>query len=56
MALGLGISKKELLTEYYWDEIIVIFDEYSILHAIEENEEDIPITSAEEEMEFMKYD
>lgn len=54
MALGLGIGKKELLNDYYWDEILIIFDEYSIINAIddEDDEEEIEV----DPMEFMRYD
>lgn len=37
-ALELGISKKELLEDYYWDEIPLIFERYNALHSSKKEE------------------
>jgi hypothetical protein len=37
--LAIGISKKELLEDYYWDEIPLIFEAYSRLHDTKKKEE-----------------
>lgn len=41
--LEIGISKKELLEDYYFDEISIIFDRYNKMHKIDEedNEEEV---------------
>lgn len=36
--LAIGISKKELLEDYYWDEVPLIFESYSKLHSSKKEE------------------
>lgn len=38
-ALEIGISKKELMNEYYFDEISIIFDRYNAMHKIDKKDE-----------------
>lgn len=38
-ARAIGISKKELLEDYYYDEISMIFKKYSELHKPDKDEE-----------------
>ena len=38
-ALEIGISKKELMNEYYFDEISIIFDRYNVMHKIDKKED-----------------
>ena len=36
--MSIGISKRELLRDYYFDEISEIFTEYNALNRLDENE------------------
>lgn len=36
----MGISKRELLEEYYWSEVLQVLDEYNILHSVEDETEE----------------
>ena len=41
IAETIGISKSELLQDYYYDEFLVVLDEYNELHKFDQKKEDI---------------
>ena len=47
VAETIGISKKQLLQDYYYDEFLVVLDEYNELHKIDSSEK-IEQVSAED--------
>ena len=49
----MGISKRELLTEYYMDEFCAVSDEWRIMHGTAEVEEDVSVGSAQAMIDFL---
>lgn len=48
-SVGIGISKKDLLNDYYWDELEQVLDEYSIINNIENDDDTEELSSNIEE-------
>ena len=38
--LSMGIGKRELLEDYYWNELGAVFEEWSALHGASDDEEE----------------
>ncbi len=48
----LGIGKRELLEDYYHDELVAVFGEYAELRRLPEEQDEVVHVSAEEFMRF----